>query len=385
MSQKEEMRQTDAGQTTEWTAENHDPGERGDFPLPGDSREGLPKSGGRKPNRTRLLLLLLVAALLINGIAFLIVAAFITKPEDVSLHYSAEAHRQGEARRASREAEENRRYAQARAEQRLRNQRRAAEAEETNRSSRRESRQARAGLDMPGDIQPLPPREGKRIGDLYEYDCSESLLRLDTEKYGDPSAPEACPSGKARMEMVDHEASIYDAVEDCRNRGMRLPTFHELSAAGPYAEHLGLKEGNYWANARDVDEYRRNCLMPVGYCGTYNAPPSDDVKQWYRCVASEDDARAAKSPKGSKGRKGDAKKDEAAPGFLTITADENAQIYIDGMYVASRTPLRNHKLRAGKYGVRVYFLEARKFSRAFSVSIDSGKTATLHLSLHSEP
>ena len=124
------------------------------------------------------------------------------------------------------------------------------------------------------------------VPELYEYDCTRSLIAHD-KGYGDPRGPNACPSGIARMEMEDHKASIYDAIEDCRNRGMRLPTYHELSAAGQYAQQLGLQGGNYWANSKSKDVYNLNCNMPRGNCGRFYSNPARTLKQWYRCVAME--------------------------------------------------------------------------------------------------
>lgn len=124
---------------------------------------------------------------------------------------------------------------------------------------------------------------GKEVS-LFEYDCTKSLIS-ENKGYGDPSSPGACPTGKARMEMMDHLASIDDAKDDCRNRGMRLPTYHELSAAANFAKELGLQSGNYWASSKNNDDYAKNCLMPYGNCGRFYSPPPKDFKQWYRCVA----------------------------------------------------------------------------------------------------
>ena len=125
--------------------------------------------------------------------------------------------------------------------------------------------------------------DAEENGGIFVYDCTHSFISRD-KGYGDPSSDGACPTGTAKMEMVDHKASIYDAIEDCKNRGMRLPTYHELSAAGQYAKQLGLKSGNYWANNKDKDVYVKNCNMPLGNCGRFSSPPSKNVKQWYRCV-----------------------------------------------------------------------------------------------------
>ena len=133
---------------------------------------------------------------------------------------------------------------------------------------------------------PIPGQSGN-AGKYLQYNCTQSFISSD-KGYGSPTAPGACPTGFARMEMIDHKANIYDAIEDCRNRGMRLPTNHELSAAGKYATELGLQTGNYWSNNKFKDDYAHNCFMPRGNCGRFYSPPAKSVVQWYRCVVPED-------------------------------------------------------------------------------------------------
>ncbi|MBQ9394328.1 MAG: PEGA domain-containing protein [Proteobacteria bacterium] len=74
----------------------------------------------------------------------------------------------------------------------------------------------------------------------------------------------------------------------------------------------------------------------------------------------------------------DNKKDEASTGFLTITAESEAQIYIDGKLVAAKTPLKKHEVPTGSHTVRVYFFEARKFSKSREIYVGKGATMNLN-------
>lgn len=72
------------------------------------------------------------------------------------------------------------------------------------------------------------------------------------------------------------------------------------------------------------------------------------------------------------------KKDEASTGFLTITAETEAQIYIDGKLVSSKTPLKKHEVPTGSHTVRVYFFDTRKFSKSREIYVGKGSTMNLN-------
>lgn len=81
--------------------------------------------------------------------------------------------------------------------------------------------------------------------------------------------------------------------------------------------------------------------------------------------------------KSGNGNKNDNKKDPAATGFLTVTAESEAQIYIDGKLVASKTPLKKHELATGSHTVRVYFFDTRTFSKSRDIYVGKGATMSL--------
>lgn len=89
------------------------------------------------------------------------------------------------------------------------------------------------------------------------------------------------------MQREENELATYhEAYEDCKAKGMRLPTYLELSVAGNYFEALNLKSGNYWASyeGRDPNEsLQLNCDMPKGNCGEHD----HNEKQRYRCVQGD--------------------------------------------------------------------------------------------------
>ena len=71
------------------------------------------------------------------------------------------------------------------------------------------------------------------------------------------------------------------------------------------------------------------------------------------------------------------KKDEVTTGFLTVTAESEAQIYIDGKLVASKTPLKKHEVNTGSHTVRVYFFDTRTFSKSRDIYVGKGATMSL--------
>ncbi|MBO4350827.1 MAG: PEGA domain-containing protein [Proteobacteria bacterium] len=72
------------------------------------------------------------------------------------------------------------------------------------------------------------------------------------------------------------------------------------------------------------------------------------------------------------------KKDDASTGFVTITAETEAQIYIDGKLVASKTPLKKHEVNVGSHTIRVYFFDTRKFSKSREIYVGKGATMSLN-------
>ncbi len=118
---------------------------------------------------------------------------------------------------------------------------------------------------------------------LYTYDCTNGATSQD-KRFGPYNAQGGCQKGIARMEMLDRRANLNDAYEDCKKRGLRLPTYHELSSAGNVANELGLSAGIYWAaDVQQGTKYNQTCRMPEGECGSVNP---EEIKL-YRCVALE--------------------------------------------------------------------------------------------------
>ena len=116
--------------------------------------------------------------------------------------------------------------------------------------------------------------------DLFVYDCTHGYIS-NNPGYGPYTQQGGCQDGTAKMELVDHEGTLEDAYHECERRGMRLPTYHELSAAGNFAQELNLLEGNYWAaDVKNGIKYNQNCFMPTGNCGEHF--PGDI--QYFRCV-----------------------------------------------------------------------------------------------------
>ena len=77
-------------------------------------------------------------------------------------------------------------------------------------------------------------------------------------------------------------------------------------------------------------------------------------------------------------KKDDKKKDDASTGYLTITAESEAQIYIDGKLVSAKTPLKKHEVSTGSHTVRVYFFDTRKFSKSREIYVGKGATMSMN-------
>ena len=89
------------------------------------------------------------------------------------------------------------------------------------------------------------------------------------------------------------------------------------------------------------------------------------------------DLGGAKSGTANANKNDNNKKEEVATGFLTVTAESEAQIYIDGKLVASKTPLKKHELNTGSHTVRVYFFDTRSFSKSRDIYVGKGATMSL--------
>ena len=70
-------------------------------------------------------------------------------------------------------------------------------------------------------------------------------------------------------------------------------------------------------------------------------------------------------------------KDKVTTGFLTVTTDSEALIYVDSKLVDSKTPLEKHEVNTGSHTVRVYFFDTRKFSKSRDINVEKGATMSL--------
>ncbi len=112
---------------------------------------------------------------------------------------------------------------------------------------------------------------------FYGYGCLESYI-VSQGTYGDPTA--SCAGKTIYMETIPNEpATQAEADEACKAKGMVLPYYFQLSAAGRFAEELGLEPGDYWATPGS-DNKGRVCNLPTGNCGEH----SRTARLQYRCV-----------------------------------------------------------------------------------------------------
>ncbi len=69
---------------------------------------------------------------------------------------------------------------------------------------------------------------------------------------------------------------------------------------------------------------------------------------------------------------------KATKGFLSVTAESEAQVYIDGKLVASKSPLTKYEVASGSHTVRVYFLDTKKFSKSREIYVGKNATMSVH-------
>ena len=72
------------------------------------------------------------------------------------------------------------------------------------------------------------------------------------------------------------------------------------------------------------------------------------------------------------------KSDDGSKGFITITAESEAQVYIDGKLVAAKSPVKKHEVSSGSHTVRVYFLDKKAFSKSREIYVGKDATMSVH-------
>jgi serine/threonine protein kinase len=65
-------------------------------------------------------------------------------------------------------------------------------------------------------------------------------------------------------------------------------------------------------------------------------------------------------------------------GRLSVRAEPDGQVFVNGQVVATRTPLLNHELEPGTHRVKVYFVELRRFSEERRVRVVAGETRSVY-------
>ena len=84
-------------------------------------------------------------------------------------------------------------------------------------------------------------------------------------------------------------------------------------------------------------------------------------------TVKKDDSAAKKKTDASDGK-----------GFITITAESEAQVYIDGKLVSAKSPVKKHEVTSGSHTVRVYFLDTKKFSKSREIYVGKDATMSVH-------
>lgn len=69
---------------------------------------------------------------------------------------------------------------------------------------------------------------------------------------------------------------------------------------------------------------------------------------------------------------------DASVGYLSITTESEAQVFVDGTLVTAKSPLTRHEVPQGSHSVRVYFLDTRKFSKSREIYVPQGTAMSQH-------
>lgn len=96
----------------------------------------------------------------------------------------------------------------------------------------------------------------------------------------------------------------------------------------------------------------------------------------YVDLGADKNAKSNNRPTAAKDDK--KKKDTANVGYITVTAASEAQVYIDGKLVSSKTPLQKHEVSVGSHTIRVYFFDTRKFSKSRELYISKGTSMSVN-------
>lgn len=122
---------------------------------------------------------------------------------------------------------------------------------------------------------------GSLGGPLSSFNCTNAYISSDSGY-----SNSYCDSTVTMQRKENELATYYEAYDDCNSKGMRLPTYLEMSVAANYHNELSLLSGNYWASygERNPENVMQlNCYMPTGNCGEHLA----SQKQRYRCVQGD--------------------------------------------------------------------------------------------------
>ena len=69
--------------------------------------------------------------------------------------------------------------------------------------------------------------------------------------------------------------------------------------------------------------------------------------------------------------------DDVELGRISVLAEPDAQVFIDGDVISTSTPLVDHELPPGTYEVKVYFISLRRFSEERQVRVSAGRTRSV--------
>lgn len=108
---------------------------------------------------------------------------------------------------------------------------------------------------------------------------------------------------------------------------------------------------------------------------------SDNVEREYKISVNPGETMALYVDLGGKKAATTERKEEkATKGFLSVTAETEAQVYVDGKLVASKSPLKKQEVSSGSHTVRVYFLDTKKFSKSREVYVGKDASMSVHFS-----
>ena len=72
-------------------------------------------------------------------------------------------------------------------------------------------------------------------------------------------------------------------------------------------------------------------------------------------------------------------------GFVSIAAESESQVYIDGKLIPVKAPIESYQLASGTHTIRLYFFDIRRFSKSIEIKVQKDTITTLQFTYDNAP